>query len=302
MSEGNQVRIAIRKTGAVTPWVVLRRTGDALSLTSSAIKADDVRADRLRSGQKTSVIKAGGTVDFNLSAAEYDDLIAAAMCNTWTIDTPTTGTDQIKVGTTDVTFDVLKSYMDTGNHVLFTGMFVSKFSLSMQAAQKVTGQVEFMGQGGNTAYDPSGDTFAAQSDALFFDSSNNISSVTINGAPIAGTCITGLDLSIDNGFKQDQCIGSLYENQYKGSANITTKKTIKATQAGYAIWQKTITSTPIASSFTVGDGVNTYKFDIPVEYVTGALPSGGLDSILSFSLDGTLAAASSGDMLTIQRT
>jgi len=302
MSESNQVRIAIRPKGSTDPWTVLRRTGDALTLSANTQRSNNVRSDRLRDAQKVTGLTVGGTVDFEMTASEYDDLIAAAMCSTWEADTPSAGTDQIKVGTKTTQFDVLKSYQDSDEHVLMQDMEVASLSINMSAGERITAQVTFAGGGADYQYDPSGDTFDSVASAMFFDSSNNLSSITVDGSPLTGTCITAMSINIDNSHQQDQCIGSLYQTQHKGSANITTNKTIRMSSEAFSLWSNMITNTPVAFSFTMGDGADSYSFSAPAEYLSGDLPSGGLDAILSLDLSGALAADAAGDMLTIERT
>ncbi|MAL98265.1 MAG: hypothetical protein CL583_07410 [Alteromonadaceae bacterium] len=293
MSESNQVRIAIRPAAGGN-WTTLRRTNDALTAGTEVTRSEVVRSDRLREGQKVTTLTAGGTISFEMTAAEYDQILAAAMCNAWAADVLT-------VGTQDVEFEVLKSYLDSGKHVLMQGMQVSQLQLTMEAGQKITGQVTFMGTDVNTDYVPGTDVFDPPADALFFDSSNNLSSILIDGAPISGTVVTGMSLTIDNSFSSDQGLGSLYQMHHKGSANITGNKTIRMSASAYELWKRTIANTPITSSFTMGDGSDSYTFDLAKAYLSGDLPSGGLDAILSLSLDFVAAADELGDMLTITR-
>lgn len=297
-----RVRIALRPTGGGGAFTTLRRTNDALTVGTETVRSDNVRSDRKRDGQKVTTLTVGGTLDFEMTAAEYDQILAAALCTTWQADTPVAGTDQIKVGTTDVQFDILKSYLDSDRHVLMTGMYVTQLQLTMNAGEKITAQATFMGEGHDDAYDPSGDTFNAPADALFFDSTSNLSSIEIDGAPISGMCITAMSLTIANGFASDQCLGSLYQKHHKGSVDITGSKAFRMSAAAFDLWKNSITNTPISSSFTMGDGSNSYVFNIGREYLSGDLPSGALDAILSVELSTTVATDASGDMISIERT
>lgn len=301
MSESNQVRIAIRPTAGGN-WTTLRRTNDALTASGEATRSDNIRSDRMRDGQKIATVTVGGTVDFEMTAAEYDQILAAAMCNTWAVDTPAAGTDRLTVGIADTTFEVLKSYLDSGKHVLMKGMEVSQLQLTMSAGEKITGQVTFMGTEADYEYDPSGDTFDPAAEALFFDSSNNLSSIQIDGQPLSGMCITGMDLTISNNHSSDQCLGTQYQRHHKGSADITGTKTFRMSAAAFDLWKNTLTNTPISSSFTMGDGTNSYVFSTGKEFLSGDLPSGGLDAILSVDLSTTAAVDATGEMLLIDRT
>ncbi|WP_129141534.1 phage tail tube protein [Modicisalibacter coralii] len=302
MSESNRVRIAIRPDGSSSNWKTLRRTNDALTAGTNTTRSENVRSDRMRDGQKITTITVGGTLNIEMTAAEYDDLIAAAMCSTWTADTPTAGTDQITVGTTTTKFEVLKSYLDEDRHILMSGMEVGQLELNMDSGSKITGTVTFMGTQEDHEYDPSTDTFDPASDALFFDSSNNLSSVTIDGSPLSGIAITGMSMTINNNHQTDQELGTQYQTHHKGSADITTSKTVRMSASAFDLWKNTLTNTPIATSFTMGDGSNSYVFSQGREFLSGDAPSGGLDAILTFTLNGVSAVDATGEMLTIERT
>lgn len=302
MPEANRVRIGMRVDGSTANWTTLRRTNDALTAGTETTRSENVRSDRMRDGQKITTITVGGTLDIEMTAAEYDALIAAAMCNSWVVDTPVAGTDQITVGTATTKFEILKSYLDEDRHVLMKGMEVSQIQLTMDAGSKITGQVTFMGTEADPEYDPSTDTFDPAADALFFDSSNNLSSLMIDGSAISGMCVTGMSLTINNNHQSDQCVGTQYQRHWKGSADITGSKTFRMSAGAFDLWKNTLTNVPISSSFTMGDGTNSYVFSTGVEYLSGDLPSGSLDSILSLELDYTVAVDSAGEMLTIERT
>lgn len=302
MASANLVRIAYREAGSSGNWQIIRRTGDSLTAAPNSVESEEVRSDRMRGGPSIVTITAGGGIDLEFSAQSYDDFLSSAMCSAWEVDTPTEGTDQLSVGTSDVKLDVLKSYMDSGKHVEIKNCVVSEMSLTLDSGAKVTGSITLMGTDVDDDYDPSGDDFDDAPTTLMMNSSSNISSVQVDGSPLSGMCITGMSLDINNGYSSDQCVGSLYENHWKGSASITGNKTFRMSAAAYELWQQTLTNEPISSEFALGDGTTTYKFVTGVEYLSGDLPSGGLDSILSMSLDTSAAVDDTGEMLLIQRT
>jgi len=137
--ESNRVRIGYRLAGSADPWQVIRRTNDALTAGTEVQRSDEIRSDRMRSGQKVTTITAGGSVDFEMSAASFDDFLAAAMCTDW-------ATDVLTVGTTTKRFDVIKSYLADDEHIVFKDMEVSQLSLTATSGEKITGQITFMGR------------------------------------------------------------------------------------------------------------------------------------------------------------
>lgn len=302
MSEANRVRIGWRPTGSADPWKIINRTNDALNAGTETVRSDAVRSDRKRGGQKVVTLTVGGTIDFEVTGVDYEPFLAAAMCSTWATDTPDVGTDQLAVGIADTKIDILKSYLDEDRHVLMTECEVGQLQLTMNAGEKVTGQLTFMGVDADAEYDPTADTFEDPGTGLFFDSSNNLSSVTIDETPVSGMIITGMSLTINNNHQSGQGIGT--QNQYhdKGSADITGTKTFRMSANAFDLWKQTLTNAPISSSFTLGDGTTTYTFKVGEEYLSGDLPSGALDAILSLELDTVVATDSEGEMLLIERT
>lgn len=302
MPEANRVRIAYRAAGSTDNWKIFRRTGDALTAGAQTQRSDEIRDDRKRGGQKVTTITAGGTVDFEFSATSFDDFLAAGMCSAWVADTPTVGTSQLVVGTTTTKFDVLKSYLDEGRHVLLKDMEVGQLQFTMNSGAKITGQVTFMGVEVDEEYDPSTDTFDPAGTTLFMDSSNNLSSIMIDGAPVSGMAFTGMSITINNNHSSDQELGSQYQNHFKGSADITGTKTLRMSSAAFDLWKNTIRNVPISSSFTMSDGTTSYVFKNGEEYLSGDLPSGALDAILSMDLNYSVATDSTGEMTVIERT
>lgn len=300
MAEANRVRLAIRPEGSTDPWKILRRTGDSLTAGTETVRSEEIRSDRMRGGLKKTTTTVGGGVEVEFSS-DFDDLLSAAMCSAWLADTPVAGSEQLAVGTTTKRFEVLKSFLSEDRHYLMKGMQVNSLSLNMQAGQRITGSINFMGEELDKDYDPSGDTFDAASEAIIFDSSSNLSSITVDGSPMSGLLITGMALEINNNLQSMQGVGTVYQEHHKGSADITGSLTVKASQEGLSLWDKADENTPIATSFQMGDGINTYTFAKDREFLSGDLPSGALDSILTIEMQSTAAVAVSGEVLTITK-
>lgn len=294
MAEANRVRIAYRTAGTSGAWKVLRRTNDSLTVGTDTAVSDEVRSDRLRGGQKVVTHTAGGSIDFEFSAKSFDDILAAAFMSSWT-------SDELTVGTTTVELDILKSYLDEGRHVLLERCQVSQLSLTMDSASKITGTVELVGTSIDADYSITTDTFDDPEDELFMDSSNNLGSIKVNGSDISGMCFTSMGLTLDNSMQSESCLGSVYQSHFKGSAAVTGSITVRSSAAAFGLWENSITNTPVALEYTLGDGSNSYIVEIASGYLSGDLPSGGLDAILSFNLDFTAATTAAGDYLKITR-
>ena len=296
MSESNRVRIAYRETGSGNPWQILRRTNDALTAGTEVQRSDEVRSDRQRSGQKVTTITAGGTLDLEMSAGSYDDFLAAALCTEWTGEVLT-------VGVTTRRFDILKSYLADDEHLLLTDMEVGQLSLTASSGQKITGQITFMGRAVDDDYDPSGDTFLDATTTIIFDSSSNLNGVLIDGAALVNTCFKELGLTINNNHQTDQCLGSQFQNHFKGSCDITTTGTVRMASSSFDLWRRSLANEPVEMAFTMGANGYTYAFELGHVDLSTEPPSGALDAILDMSINGTAAvAADTGEMIQVTRT
>lgn len=301
MSESNRVRIAYR-IGGTGNWKPLRRTGDALTVGTETVTSNEIRDDRKRGGQKVVTQTAGGTIDYEFSAKTFDELMAAAFMTNWQADTPVAGSDQLTVGTTSVTLDILKSYLDEDRHVLISNAQVSQLSITMNAASVVTGQLTVVGSASDVDYDPSGDTFDSLGDELVMDSSNNLGSFLIDAAPVSGMCFTAMTLDLNNNHQSDQCLGAVNQNHWKGSAAVTGSITVRSSAAAFDLWKNSINNTPVQLQYQLDDGSNTYAVDVANAFLAGELPSGGMDAILSFELNFNASAKSDGSYLSVTRT
>jgi len=281
MAESNRVRIAYRAAGTTDDWKVLRRYNDGLTLGTETTMSNEIRDDRKKSDQKVVTVTVGGTLDFELSANNFDDILAAAFMSSFAADTPAVGSQQLTVGTNTVKLDILKSYLDIDKHVLMEEMEVAQLSITMASGSKIEAQAAFAGTTFNDEYDPSADTFVAPSDEIIMDSSNNLGTFLIDGSPITGMCFTNLTLEINNNHSSDQCLGELNQNHFKGSASVSGSLTVRSSVNAYELWQNTIANTPINLTYTMSDGTTSYVFDVAKSYLSGDLPSGPEDSIRS---------------------
>lgn len=302
MASSSRVRIAYRVAGSADPWTVLRRTGDSLTVGTETQRSEEVRSDRTRGDQKVTALTAGGEIQFEFSASNFDNFLSAALGGSWAVDTPVVGTDQLVNGTTIPRYEFLKSYMDTGDHVKIGDAVISQMQLTASSGQKVTGSVSIMGSSHDDSYDPTGDTFTDATDTVIMDSSNNLGSITIDGSAAAGIVFTDLSVTISGGFQSDQALGSLYQSHFEGSLDITGSVTMRLSQEGLALWRNSITNVPIALGLTLSESSNSYDVTLPRNYLAGDLPSGGLDAILTSDLSLTGARDASGVMMKVERT
>lgn len=63
----------------------LRITGESLNFDYSKEESKEIRADRQTAGATTTDANAAGSINFHMQYAEYDQLMAGALQNTWTV-------------------------------------------------------------------------------------------------------------------------------------------------------------------------------------------------------------------------
>ena len=285
MSSSNAVRIAYRVAGSGDPFKVLRYTSEAFTATPATTESGEVRVDRMIADLYLTSLESSGSIDFELSAQNFDDLMEAVMCSTFD---GTTG--EMKVGTNDNTFEILKSYTDTtpAKHVLINDVKVSTMTLNINAGELVTGTFEFVGGNVDVEFDPSGETFTAPANTSLLNAANDIGAINVNGAELTGTCIESLTVTIDNNYQAQNCIGSLAAKTHvKNTASVSGSETLSFSAEAYDLWKGQISNADITLDFTVTDGTNTYKFDLPRVRISGDLPGGTRDEILTLDAEYT---------------
>ncbi|NAW34997.1 phage tail tube protein [Halomonas alimentaria] len=300
-NSANRVRLAYR-IGDTGPFQVVNFTSDSFTATPETKQSEAISSNRKAGGQKVTQITVSGSIDVEMAPLVFDDFLAAALASDWQTDTPTAGTDQLSVGVADKRFQIVKSYLDVDKHVLFSNCAVNSMSLNMNAGEKVTASMEMVGEEVDPEFQASGETFDPAPSALFFDASNNISSLTIDGSPVAG-CITEMGLTVENGYDGGNgCVGEQTKRQTIGQSAVTTSKTLRMTADAFDMWKSTLENAEFGSSFTMGDGTTSYTFSIGREFMSSELPGGETSGVLTMAFESTAAVDSAGETLIIERT
>lgn len=285
MSSSNAVRIAYRLAGSSDPFKVLRYTSEAFTATPNTTESGEVRVDRMIADLYLTSLESSGSIDFELSAQNFDELMEAVVCSTFD-----GVTGEMKIGTADTKFEILKSYTDTtpAKHILIQDVKVSTMTLEITAGELVTGTFEFVGGNVNPDYDPSGDTFTQPASTSLLNAASDIGAINVNGAPLANSCIEAISVTIDNNYQAQNCIGSLAAKDHvKNTASVSGSETISFSAEAYDLWKGQITNSDISIDFSVTDGTNTYAFSLPRTRISGDLPAGTRDEILTLEAEYT---------------
>lgn len=302
MSESNRIRVAYRPAGGVGNWQVMRRTSGGPALTMNTENSNEVIGDRLVSDLILQSAETGGSLEFEFSATSFDDWLASAFCSAWQIDTPAVGTDTLTIGTDDILFDVLLSYQDIGRHIKFNSMRVGQLDLNVEAAATMTGTIAFAGTDYDANYDPSLDTFDAATTTRVLRGVD-VGTISLEGAPMTGTCIPSFSLSLNNNYQAGFCLGTLTPGkQVKGTAEPTGVLGISMTADTFDTWKQLIAQEEMSLSFPFGDGTTSYTLTIPRLKASGDLPVPGANEIVNWEWNYTALRDVNGIALQLTRT
>lgn len=140
--------------------------------------------DLPRQGMKTISL----SLEANLRYGDFDAWIAAACRSAWALNV-------VSVGSTDVMFTGEKGFTDIAQYISYTGLMVSKMSMSIKPDAEIPVTFECIGRNATALTStPLDSTPTAYSSNSPFDSFTG--SVTEGGSAIGS--VTGLDFSIDN--------------------------------------------------------------------------------------------------------
>lgn len=123
----------------------LRYTGESLAYNRRNITSNEIRDDRMTADLITVGADVSGDINFELSFASFDDLIAAALCSTWS--TPSGGVSSIKNGVDLLSFTIQKHFQDLAVPIFqnFSGCRIGGMTLDFQTGQILTGSFSVMG-------------------------------------------------------------------------------------------------------------------------------------------------------------
>lgn len=161
------------ETPANAKWAQLRNTGTTLKQTTETIVSEEIRADRQISGMTHGVPSIAGDISGEMSFKTYDLLLEAALLGTW-------DKDMVKTGVKRRSFSVLRHHTDITDkpYMLFTGVQVGGFALSMSTDGKVGIVFNCIGRGGQLLSSlPAGSALGESTTTPIFNSFRGSASV-----------------------------------------------------------------------------------------------------------------------------
>ena len=249
-------------TPATPVFSNLRHTGTTLALTKETVQSEELRSDRQISDVRGGNRSVAGDISAELSFGTFDDLLEAALCGTWALDS-------LKAGTTRRSFTIERQFADIGEYHRYDGCEVNTLALSIAPNAVVTATFGLLGSGYSigTAI-LTGATYGAASTTSPFDSFTG----TINEGGSAIAVATSLELNLDNGMETMFVIGSNKTLEPSiGRSNVTGTMTVYFESK--TMLEKFINETESSLSFTLVDlDGNSYQITLPRIRYTGGQP------------------------------
>lgn len=150
---GTSNRTAIRlvaetnfnETPANPAFKSVRYTGESVAFNRRSVTSNEIRDDRMTSDLVAVGADVGGDVNIELSYESFDDIIAAALCSSWSA--PVGGVSTIKNGVERKSFTLQKHFQDLAVPIFqsFSGCRIGGLTLDFQTAQILTGKFSVMG-------------------------------------------------------------------------------------------------------------------------------------------------------------
>lgn len=150
---GTSNRTAIRlvaetnfnETPANPAFKSVRYTGESVAFNRRSVTSNEIRDDRMTSDLVAVGADVGGDINIELSYESFDDIIAAALCSSWSA--PVGGVSTMKNGVERKSFTLQKHFQDLAIPIFqsFSGCRIGGLTLDFQTAQILTGKFSVMG-------------------------------------------------------------------------------------------------------------------------------------------------------------
>jgi len=284
----------IKGTTPATPaFKPLRNTGITLGLSKDSIQSEEIRQDRQIACYRHGNRQVGGDASIEFVWADFDDMLEAATCGTWTANV-------LKVGTVRRSFTVERFFSDISTRIRYTGCEVNNLSLSIAPNAVVTGTIGFVG----VDQDPSntqiaGSTYATAQGGCPFDSFSG--TISEGGSPIGS--VTSVELSLENSIEQSFVVGSKVAAESTiGRSNITGTATVYF--ENMTMLNKFVNETASSLDLVlVNEAGDQYEISLPTIKYTGGQPDVSGEGSISLSMPfQALYNAGAGSNIVITRT
>jgi len=263
-------------TTPTTPaFSTMRHNSCNIGLSKDAVESEEIRGDRqitcFRHGNKS----VGGDIEGELAYGEYDSLIEAALCGTWS-------TDVLKAGTTRRSFTIERTFQDITQYVRYTGCEVNTMSISIAPNSMVGVSFGFIGKDQSIAQTAiASSTYSALTDTCQFDSFT--ATISEGGSPIA--LVTEAEITLENGIEPQFVVGSSTTLRPSiGRCNVTGSITVYLEDQAMLTKFQNETESSLDLTLTDPDG-NTFQIEIPKLKYTSGQPDVSGEGSVTVSMD-----------------
>jgi hypothetical protein len=175
-------------------------------------------------------------------------------------------TARLTHGTTQTSWTIERENPDIGVFVAYTGQTPSKMGLKVASGSLTEVTFDFMGKAGiesNTTVMP-GSPIAAPTYDIHSGVGGATNAIWLDGVPLTGTFVKSVDLSFDNGLRNQDGIGTLGSVGI-GSGTIDCKLNMSLYFADKSLFTKFRTNANTSVIFSSTDAAgNGYIFTVPV--------------------------------------
>ncbi len=271
-------------TPATPNWATLPFKSCSLDATVDKTESDTIVDGRIGRGGLPTSMNVAGDIEVNAACKIYDDLLEAAFFGKWT-------NNLLAIGSIRKTFSVVRGYADIANYHTFKGCHVSKWSLNIPETGQITMSFGLAGLTRSQANQIPAGTITK---AVLVDELTNVDvgELTVDGQSLKGiACVTSFNFELDNGLQAQRCLGDGLSvgKQIEGKAAMSGSFTAAWSSKSAEIYEKQFTNGKLALAIPFGDAAgNKYTLTIPVVTITGSLPNGGGNDLLSTSFNFTV--------------
>lgn len=276
-------------------WKTIRRVTDNFAGGPDRQPGTELRAD----GQPLSSFQSGITVPggFNgvLSYGTHDDFLEAVFRGTW-------ASDVLKLGTTDRSFSVQKTWDDHVRRALYTGTRVDSLEIGYEFGQEV--RMNFgMAAAGVTMPDVSavgsGSVAAASTSNVM--NGNDVGTIQLAGGAI-GVCVPRATINMSWNHQPRRCLGDLIASDI-AATNFTCTGNIVLNMSAAALdvfETRVLDTTDAALVIPVTLGSESYTLTLPNVGFEGSVPALGEGGALQDITINLMASYDASSATTVQ--
>lgn len=253
-------------TPATPAFTNARFTGESLQWSKATVRSEEIRPDRNVVDEIQTGRSAAGGVDFELSYGTFDKLIAGLMFSDWDDDVIKNGADEGTAFTLERTLSLAAGVKEYQRYV---GMVVNTMSLSITAAQLVTGSFGLMGKFGGRGTTPiAGATYVESPQNHVVNAATDFASLKVGDGSIV-PLVQSITIDITNNLRTQEAVGSL-DAVGIGTGRFEATGSMEVYFSSGDLLQAFLDHDDISLEFTLGTETGKrYKFNFPTIKLVG---------------------------------